>query len=110
MEQPSDTVVHEAVSYDINNTTVNLVLHCQVTGSPTPRVSWFRGDTDITEQGILLSNGTIGMNVTEGSNGATRGGVAYHCTASFFISHENATIALNISSRDANVSYACKFC
>ena len=107
MEQPSDTVVHETVSYDINGVPMNLVLHCLVTGSPTPSVSWFRGDTTITDQGLLLSNGTIGLNTTEGTSGATRDGVAYHCTATNIIGPENATAT--IRSRDANVSYACKF-
>ena len=107
MEQPSDTVVHESVSYDINDTPMNLVLHCLVTGSPTPSVSWFRGDTNITDQGLLLSNGTIGLNITEGTNGATKDGVAYHCTATNIVGPENATAT--IRSRDANVSYSCKF-
>ena len=107
VEQPSDTVVHETVSYDINDTPMNLVLHCLVTGSPTPSVSWFRGDTNITDQGLLLSNGTIGLNITEGTNGATKDGVAYHCTATNIIGPENATAT--IRSRDANVSLSCKF-
>ena len=102
-----DVVVHNSVTYDVNGTTVNLVLCCYVTGSPTPSVFWFRGDTDITDQGILLSNGTIGLNVTEGADGATRSGVAYHCTATNIIGPENATAT--IRSRDAIVSYACKF-
>ena len=109
VEQPSDTVVHETVSYDINNTTVNLVLHCLVTGSPTPSVSWFRGNANITNQGVLLSNGTIGLNITEVPNSASRDGVAYHCTASNIIGPESATTAI-ILSGDANVSSACKFC
>ena len=107
VEQPSDTVVHETVSYDINGVPMNLVLHCLVTGSPTPSVSWFRGNANITDQGLLLSNGTIGLNITEGPNGASRDGVAYHCTATNIIGPENATAT--IRSRDANVSYACKF-
>ena len=105
-EQQKDVVVHKDVFVDVNGTSANLMLHCNVTGSPEPTVTWFREGSEIKNEGVLLSNVVLGLHVTEG-NGATREGVIYHCTASNKIGPNNATTA-TARSRDIRVSYACK--
>jgi len=105
-EQQKDVVVHEDAIMDVNGTNVNLILRCNVTGSPEPIVSWFREGTEIRNEGVVLSFGTLGLNVREG-NGATREGVIYHCTATNKIGPNNTTAITR--SRDIRVSYACEF-
>ena len=107
-EQQEDVVVHEDVFVDVSGTSVNLMLHCNVTGSPKPTVTWFREGTEISSDGVLLSNGILGLNITTEGNGATREGVIYYCTASNRIGPNNATTA-TARGRDIRVSYACKF-
>ena len=106
-EQQGDVVVHENVFVDVSGTNANLMLHCNVTGSPEPTVTWFREGTEISSEGVLLSDGILGLNITQG-NGATREGVIYYCTASNKIGPNNATTA-TARGRDIRVSYACKF-
>ncbi len=85
---------------------MHLILHCGVTGDPAPRVSWFRGNINITRYVNILNNGSIGLNVTEGEEGgAARTGTLYHCRATNTIGAIKKT-TVTIRSRDANVSYA----
>ncbi len=105
-EQPSDTVVLVSALQEFNGSLVNLVLRCGVDGDPTPSVTWFRGSTDITAQGITPGDGSIGLNVTEGEEGgASRTGTLYHCRATNTIGLNNVTVT--IRSRNASVSHAC---
>ncbi len=92
---------------EFNGSMVNLVLRCGVTGNPTPSVTWFRGSVDITAQGIIPGDGSIGLNVTEGEEGgASKTGTLYHCRATNTIGLNSVTVT--IRSRNASVSYACK--
>ena len=107
MTQPKDAVVHSSVFFKIRETTANLILHCGTIGSPKPLISWFTGDINITSQGIVLSNGTLGFNVTLGIH-VIRRGLFYHCRATNMIGQQSATRA-TVRSRNANVTYACMF-
>ena len=106
--QPADAVVHETILHKFSNSKVNLILQCGAEGDPSPSITWFRGNKEITSEGIVLQNGSIGLNVTEGGNGgAARTGTLYHCRATNNIGVINA-ITFTIRSRNANVSYACE--
>ena len=104
--EPQDTIVHTNFLQNLEDTLVNLILNCRVTGDPTPVITWYRGDVDVTAQGVPTSSGSLGLNVTEGS-GASRAGILYHCQATNTLGSED-TFNATIRSRDANVSYACE--
>ena len=59
-----DNVVVNETNADGSNT--DLVLHCEVSGDPTPTVAWFRGGVAV-EDTYVLDNGTLLIsNITEG--------------------------------------------
>ena len=98
-----EDVVVFATNADGSNS--DLSLQCDVTGDPTPTVTWYRGD-DVVDAGFMLSNGNfLFQNITEGEHASTAG-VIYHCEATNIIGEPgfNATIR----SRDITVYYACK--
>ena len=98
-----EDVVVFATNADGSNS--DLSLQCDVTGNPTPTVTWCRGDV-VVDAGFMLSNGTfLAQNITEGEYASTAG-VIYHCEATNIIGEPgfNATIR----SRDITVHYACK--
>ena len=94
--QQKDQVVYDSVYYDFGGYIVNLILHCNVTGKPKPSVRWFKGSSDIGNHGVLLSNGSIGLNIRESS-----GETYYHCKATNKISK---SASATIRSRDIKVS------
>ena len=104
--EPQDTIVHTNFLQNFEDTLVTLILNCQVTGDPTPVITWYQGDVDVTARGVPTSSGSLGLNVTDGS-GASRAGIPYHCQATNTLGSEDAFNA-TIRSRDANVSYACE--
>ncbi|XP_064396883.1 hemicentin-1-like [Halichondria panicea] len=96
-----EDVVVFATNADGSNS--DLSLQCDVTGDPTPTVTWYRGD-DVVDAGFMLSNGNfLFQNITEGEHASTAG-VIYHCEATNIIGEPgfNATIR----SRDITVYYA----
>ncbi len=100
-----EDVVVFATNEDGSNS--DLSLQCDVTGTPTPTVTWYRGD-DVVDAGFMLSNGTfLFQNITKGEYASTAG-VIYHCEATNTIG-EPGFIA-TIRSRDITVHYACKQC
>ena len=106
--EPQITNVQEDVVVFVNNSdgsNMNLVLHCEVSGDPTPTVAWFRGGVAVDSR-YLLDNGTLFIpNITEGEF-ARPEGVVYYCTATNTIGQPayNATVR----SRDITVTYACE--
>ncbi len=98
-----EDVVVFATNADGSNS--DLSLQCDVTGIPTPTVTWYRGD-DVVGADFMLSNGTfLIQNITEGDYASTAG-VIYRCEATNTIG-EPGFIA-TIRSRDITVYYACK--
>ncbi len=98
-----EDVVVFATNADGSNS--DLSLQCDVTGTPTPTVTWYRGD-DVVDAGFVLSIGAfLFQNITEGDYASTAG-VIYRCEATNTIGEPgfNATIR----SRDITVHYACK--
>ncbi|XP_064396758.1 hemicentin-1-like isoform X3 [Halichondria panicea] len=96
-----EDVVVFATNEDGSNS--DLSLQCDVTGNPTPTVTWYRGD-DVVDADFMLSNGNfLFQNITEGEYASTAG-VIYHCEATNIIGEPgfNATIR----SRDITVHYA----
>ncbi len=87
----------------------DLVLQCDVTGMPTPTMTWYRRD-DVVDVPVdasnVLSNGTLLVqNITEGEFASTAG-VVYHCEATNTIGEPE--FSATIRSRDITVYYACK--
>ncbi len=98
-----EDVVVFATNADGSNS--DLSLQCDVTGNPTPTVTWYRGD-DVVDADFMLSNGTfLVQNITDGKH-ASMAGVIYRCEATNTIG-EPGFIA-TIRSRDITVYYACK--
>ncbi len=98
-----EDVVVFATNEDGSN--ADLSLQCDVSGTPTPTVTWYRGD-DVVDADYVLSNGAfLVQNITEGEFASTAG-VIYRCEATNIIG-EPGFIA-TIRSRDITVHYACK--
>ncbi|XP_064396514.1 hemicentin-1-like [Halichondria panicea] len=96
-----EDVVVFATNADGSNS--DLSLQCDVSGTPTPTVTWYRGD-DVVDASFVLSNGTfLFQNITKGDYASTAG-VIYHCEATNTIG-EPGFIA-TIRSRDITVHYA----
>ncbi len=96
-----DVVVYET---DAEGAATNLVLHCDVSGSPIV-ITWYR-DSNMVDAGNVVENGTLlVVNITEGGY-ASEMGVVYYCVAISTIGEPafNATIR----SRDITVYYACE--
>ena len=105
MNEPVDSWVHSSVVHSIVGINANLILNCTVSGRPTPSITWYREEAEVTN-GNITDDGTLVLNVTEGVD-ATRSGLLYHCEATNIIGR-NGTITTTIRSRDANVTYACE--
>ena len=63
---------------DAANNPASFSLECQVTGNPTPTITWFRGGTVI--DGATGTTLTVGPNIVEGTD-VTIAGVEYYCEA-----------------------------
>ncbi len=104
--EQQDVVVFKTNADGLN---ADLVLQCDVTGMPTPTVTWYRRDVvadNVVDASNVLSDGTLLIvNITEGEFASTAG-VVYHCEATNTIG-EPEFIA-TIRSRDITVHYACK--
>ena len=99
--------VQEDVVVYVNNSdgsNMDLALHCEVSGDPTPTVAWFRRGMAVDSQ-YVLDNGTLFVpNITEGKF-ARLEGVVYYCTATNTIGQSAYTAT--VRSRDITVTYAC---
>ena len=81
----------------------NLVLRCDATGDPPPRIAWFMDGGQVPVE-FVTSDGRLVRNVTDG-DGASRTGTIYYCTATNTIGDSFSAIT---RSRDIVVTYTCE--
>lgn len=105
--QPQDAVVSPGIFNKApNGVKGNLVLPCSVSGSPTPTISWFREGTPV-QGGVVTSDGTLVLNVTEGVE-ASREGRRYYCIATNTLGPSERNFTAMLRSRNVIVSTACE--
>ena len=98
-----DVVVFET---NADGSNADLVLQCEVTGNPTPTVTWYRGEEQLNSTLYTNTNGALFIpDITEGEF-ASREGVVYHCEATNTLGAIG--YSATIRSRDITVYYACK--
>lgn len=98
-------IIDSNIFHVYDNVMSSLVLPCNVSGTPTPTISWFRQGSRISR--IFIQNdGTLTFNASLGLD-VTYSGVMYHCLATNSIGDNGYTATLR--SRDINVSHTCEF-
>ena len=105
LPMPSEVVVSSTVFNPVDDVVANLVIRCNVSGMPTPTVTWFREENPI--DGTSVSGHTLFLNVTEGID-ASRSGVHYYCLATNRIGPNNS-IELTVRSQNILVRYNCEY-
>ncbi len=106
VSQQEDVVVSAEVLVHVpgGDNSANLVLQCQVTGTPTPTIAWFRDGGSLVGAEFVNSDGTLAMNITEPEQ-ATASGTTYYCLATNSIGLSLPAIA---RSRDVTVTLTCE--
>ena len=102
-QPPSEVLVSSTSFTTFGSITANLVILCNVTGTPTPTVTWYREGNQIGLDSVI--NYTLVVNVTEG-DGASRTGVRYHCQATNRIGGNNSIAT--VKSLTTFVIHKCK--
>lgn len=101
---PSEVTVSSTMFYPIDGTQANLIILCNVTGRPTPTVTWFREGNLIDDS--YVSGLTLFLNVTEDVKDF-QPGVRYHCLATNRIGPSNS-IEATVRSRNILVRHKCE--
>lgn len=104
LSQTTEVVVDSTSFTNFNGDSVNLIIHCDVTGTPTPSVTWFREGKQIDQ--TFVTGFTLAMNVTENVE-ASRSGVPHHCIATNRVGTNNS-ITATVRSLTTFVRYYCK--
>ena len=105
--EPQDILVSSSISLNAENgLSGNLVLPCNVSGTPTPTVFWFREGTQIEDE-VVTDDGTLVLNVTEGVE-ASRDGTRYYCLAYNRVFLERTIFRSVLKSRDVTVRHTCE--
>lgn len=110
LSMPREVAVCSTVFYAVaNEVQANLVILCNVSGNPTPTVTWFREDEEEGNQidATLVIGLTLAMNVTEDVE-ASRSGVSYYCIATNKIGPSNS-ITATVRSQNVLARYKCEF-
>ena len=81
-----------------------VVLPCNVTGIPAPRVSWFQDDVEVDPQSVA-NDGTLQLMIPE--QAPRESVISFYCTATNRIGRTNSTVA-TVRSRVTNINVACK--
>jgi hypothetical protein len=105
---PGEITVHPTIYYPVRGTDIegNLVIPCNVSGTPTPVVTWLRNENQIVNQ-TYISGHTLVLNITREGIEASQTGIRYHCVATSRIGPSDS-IAASVRSRDVIVTFACK--
>ena len=102
LQMPSEVVVSSTVYYHVVDVAANLVIQCNVSGTPTPIVTWFKGG--IPMDGRYISGHTLFLNVTEDVE-ASQSGVSYYCLAT----NRMGPVEFTVRSQNILVRYNCEF-
>ena len=105
MLMPSEVSILPTVFNTFGNRVANLIIVCNVTGTPTPRITWFMGDNQVNE--YFVDGNTLFMNVTEKNMTTFDLEVRYHCIATNMIG-PNSSIIAAVRSLDVFVRLQCK--
>lgn len=101
---PSEVIVSSTVYYFVDDIAANLVIQCNVSGTPAPTVNWFKEGIQI--DGRYISGHTLSLNVTENVE-ASRSGMNYYCLATNRIGPNNS-IEAGVRSQNILVRYSCE--
>ena len=104
MEPPDRAIISDMLE-SLGDQRGNLIIPCEVTGTPTPTVKWFREGRELTGNFTVTTNGTL-VAVVPYNDMAFRTGVLLHCEATNVFGANNSTATLR--SRNVRVSYSCK--
>ena len=101
---PHEVIFSPDTFYVYNNTAANVIISCNVSGTPIPTVIWFKEETLLDKN--LVHGNTLVINVTENLE-PYQLGVCYYCLATNRIGL-NHSITATVRSENIFVRQICK--